>query len=93
MTKTTCLDCGAVLSRYRKPRETVCAPCERERIDQSLKHSYAEPAKVTRPYRAFSLRWRGDDWDSIADKAEYPSGNAAQSAAREYAKKNRLVLP
>jgi uncharacterized Zn finger protein (UPF0148 family) len=93
MSKPACQDCGAVLSRYRKPRETVCAPCERKRIDRSLEHAYTEPARASRTYRAFSLRWRGDDWDSIAEKAEYPTANAAQSAAREYAKKNRLVLP
>jgi hypothetical protein len=93
MSKARCVDCDAVLSKYRKPREVTCAPCERIRIDRSLDHAYDEPAKASRPYRAFSLRWRGDEWDTIAEKAEYPSSNAAQSAAREYAKKNRYVLP
>ena len=93
MSKPRCEDCSAVLSKYRKPRETLCAPCERSRIDRSLEHAHSKIAEPTRPFRAFSARWKGYEWDGVADVADYPSAASAQSAARDYAKRSRMILP
>lgn len=93
VSKARCIDCNAVLSKYRKPREIMCAPCERSRIDRSLKHAHELIADPSRSYEAFAARWRGLEWDTIAGLAEYPSAASAQSAARDYAKRHRLILP
>jgi hypothetical protein len=39
------------------------------------------------------MRWRGLDWEVIAHLVEYPTPSAANSAAREYAKRSDKVLP
>ncbi len=93
MSRVKCHDCDAFLSKYRKPREILCAPCERKRIDQSLKHAHATPQKESRPRSAFSARWRGLEWETISNLTGYDSAKSAQSAARDYAKRNRLLLP
>jgi hypothetical protein len=48
---------------------------------------------MERNEEAFALRWRGYEWSTIARLLEYPSEQASQSAARDYAKRKGLVLP
>jgi predicted RNA-binding Zn-ribbon protein involved in translation (DUF1610 family) len=92
-TVEVCTDCGSRLSRYRTARERQCAPCQQRRIDRSIKHAHEPQAKPTRSQEAFALRWRGYEWEPIARIVTYPNPQAAQSAARDYAKRKGLTLP
>ena len=88
-----CTDCDARLSRYRTSREKQCAPCQQRRINQSLEEAHKPQRNPTRAQEAFALRWRGMDWSAIASIIGYPTEVAAQSAARDYAKRKGLTLP
>lgn len=88
-----CTDCDARLSRYRTAREKQCAPCQQRRVDESLKHSQTPMRNPTRSKECFALRWRGYEWDTIAQLIGYPNEVAAASAARDYAKRKGLTLP
>jgi hypothetical protein len=88
-----CEDCNARLSRYRKSREKHCAPCQQRRITQSLNEAHKPQRLTTKAQEAFALRWRGYEWPTIQRLIGYPTPNAAQSAAREYAKRKGLTLP
>lgn len=90
---TSCDDCGARLSQYRKPRERICGPCDRSRNERSFTRSQDGEPIVSKADEAFRLRWRGFDWSAISQLVGYPTSSAANSAAREYAKRNRLNLP
>ena len=90
---TLCSDCGARLSRYRTAREKQCAPCQQRRVDSSLKEAHRPQRNPTKSAECFALRWRGYDWDAIANLLGYPNHVAAQSAARDYAKRKELTLP
>lgn len=88
-----CTDCNARLSRYRKSREKLCAPCQQRRTTESLTHAHTATRNPTRAQEAFALRWRGYEWDTIARLIGYPNPTSAQSAARDYAKRKELTLP
>jgi uncharacterized protein with PIN domain len=88
-----CTDCDARLSRYRTARERQCAPCQQRRIDESLRQAHAPQRNPTKAQECFALRWRGYEWDTIARLMGYPTGIAAQSAARDYSKRKGLTLP
>lgn len=88
-----CKRCGAHLSKYRKPREKTCAPCHNRIIEDSVQHAHEPRRESERNQEAFSLRWRGYEWHTIATMLQYPSEQASQAAARDYAKRKGYVLP
>ena len=88
-----CDDCGARLSKYRKPRETICAPCEKRRTTNAHTYASTPQRNITRGAESFILRWRGYEWTTISVMLEYPSPQAANAAARDFARRNDMVLP
>jgi hypothetical protein len=70
-----------------------CAPCQQRRIDLSLEEAHRPQRKLTKSGEAFALRWRGFEWENIATMLGYTNKAAAQSAARDHAKKKGLTLP
>jgi hypothetical protein len=89
----TCDDCGAHLSRYRKRRETICAPCDKRRTQTSLTYANTPQRHIPRSGESFVLRWRGYEWDTISTILKYPSPQAASAAALDYARRNDMTLP
>jgi len=88
-----CSSCGCRLSKYRKPREKRCAPCTRTRVDAGVTEAHSVIVFTSRGHEAFVMCWRGFSWKTIATLLKYPTHQAANAAARDYAKRNDRVLP
>lgn len=89
----TCTRCGARLSKYRKPREKQCSPCQKRIIEDSVEHAHEATRDESRNRQAFAYRWRGYEWTTIATMLNYTTEQAVASAARDYAKRKGLTLP
>ena len=94
MVVVTCARCSAVLSRYRKPSEKVCLTCADIITTRSIEHA-ENPTDTTggRDVSAYTLRWSGLEWSTIAHRLDLSTPGAANRAANRYAQRNELRLP
>ena len=90
---SSCVECGARLSQYRTWKESICAPCDLYRSNRSFTFAESGLPIESRADEAFRVRWRGFEWDTVARLARFPSAGAANSAARNFAKRRGMVLP
>jgi len=81
-----------MMSRYARPSERVCAPCDRRMVTLSQQHAF-EMHAIDRDHAAFSLRWHGYEWDTIQRRLGMVSVSSATRAAARYANRNDLRLP